>query len=279
LEAPDLNIQIQWSLLDTTMKKLVFAIAWALLLSSCGTADNTAQKPIPGGKPLTHPIRILPLGDSITQGGNTDRAEYSYRYPLFYALKNAGYDIDFIGSLKQGLNADATWSAKNGVAFDPDHEGHYGWKTAAVRDKLGEWMQSYPAAPDIVLIHLGTNDLGEKDHDATVIKPMRDMIGLLRAKNPRVVVLIGHLNFNGGAALAIRPLVEQVAQAESTEQSPVLTVAHYEGWHANPAAPNTDTFDWAHPNPSGQQKMADRWLAAMRPHLDQLQKERAKKGR
>ncbi|MBC7805419.1 MAG: G-D-S-L family lipolytic protein, partial [Akkermansiaceae bacterium] len=176
----------------------------------------------------------------------------------------------------KGLNGDATWPAKDGVAFDPDHEGHYGWKTAAVRDKLGEWMNSYPATPDIVLVHLGTNDQGEKDHDAAIIQPIRDMIARLRAKNPRVVVLIGHLNFNGGAALTIRPLVEQLARTVSSEKSPVLTVAHFEGWNENPDAASPDTFDWAHPNPQGQLKMADKWFAAMRPHLERLRKEGAK---
>lgn len=100
------------------------------------------------------PIRILPLGDSITQGGRADRAEYTYRYPLFYRLKDAGYNVDFIGSMHQGLSAEAKWPDINGVAFDLDHEGHYGWKTAAARDKLRDWMATYPAPPDIVLIHL-----------------------------------------------------------------------------------------------------------------------------
>lgn len=45
-------------------------------------------------------INILPLGDSITQGGRADRAEYSYRYPLFYQLKDAGYDVNFIATLQ-----------------------------------------------------------------------------------------------------------------------------------------------------------------------------------
>ncbi|MBC8139197.1 MAG: G-D-S-L family lipolytic protein [Fibrella sp.] len=255
------------------MKTILLSFAVALSLAPIA---NAVQQPKPDTKRATQPIRVLPIGDSITQGGRADRAEYTYRYPLFYRLKNAKYDIDFIGSLRKGLNADATWSPKDGVAFDPDHEGHYGWKTAAVRDNLTQWMKSYPAAPDIVLIHLGTNDQGEKDHNAAIIKPMRDIIALLRARNPRVVVLIGHLNFNGGAALTIRPLIEELARTIGTTESPVRTVSHFEGWHENPDDESPDTFDWAHPNPQGQQKMADKWFAAMKPHLDRLQKTRAK---
>lgn len=40
-------------------------------------------------------IRILPLGDSITQGGRADRAEYTYRYPLFYSFKGRCCMNDF----------------------------------------------------------------------------------------------------------------------------------------------------------------------------------------
>ncbi|MBC8140703.1 MAG: G-D-S-L family lipolytic protein [Armatimonadetes bacterium] len=212
-------------------------------------------------------INILPIGDSITQGGRADRKEYTYRYPLFYKLKDAGHDVNFIGSLRTGLNGDAKWPDKNGVVFDPDHEGHYGWKTAAVRDKLAGWSAGWEAAPDIALIHLGTNDQGSKDYNADIVQPLKDMVAFLRTKNPRVAVFIGHLNFNGGNAVTIRPLVEAMAKEISTKESPVVTVATYEGWVENPDQAGSDTFDWAHPNEQGQAKMADKWFAAIKPLL------------
>jgi lysophospholipase L1-like esterase len=215
-------------------------------------------------------IRIVPIGDSITQGGRADRAEYTYRYPLFWQLRQAGYDVDFLGSQRGGLQGEAKWPDKNGVAFDLDHEGHYGWKTAAVRDKLPEWSKAWSGVPDIALIHLGTNDQGATDFNTDIVKPLQDMVTLLRSKNPRVAVFIAHLNFNGGKALEIRALVEAMARGISTTQSPVATVHHYENWVENPDQAGTDTFDWAHPNPQGQAKMADKWLAAMKPVLARL---------
>jgi len=218
---------------------------------------------------VARPIYILPLGDSITQGGKTDRPEYTYRYPLYGLLKAAGYEFDFIGSLTKGLQPGAKWPEP----FDPDHEGHYGWKTASVRDKLPDWMPHWPAAPDLALIHLGTNDQQADDHQAEIAQPLKDIIELLREKNPRVIVLVAHLNFNGGHALKIRPLVEQMAKEVSTPESPVVTVPMHEGWVEDPQKLGTDTFDWAHPNPQGQKKMAEKWFAAMKPFLDKLQKE------
>lgn len=229
----------------------------ALVTSGCLPADAET-------------INILPIGDSITQGGRRDRAEYTYRYPLFYKLKDAGYDVNFIGSLNSGLNPDAKWPDKNGIAFDLDHEGHYGWKTAAVCDKLAEWSTAWGATPDIALIHLGTNDQDSKDFNAAIVQPLKDMVTFLRTKNPRIAVLIGHLNFNGGSAVTIRPLVEAMAKEISTKESPVMTVVTYEGWIENPDQAGSDTFDWAHPNEQGQAKLADRWFAAMRPLLTGL---------
>lgn len=217
--------------------------------------------------PQDRPIRILPLGDSITQGGRNDRAEHTYRLPLFRMLRQEGIKFDFIGSMRTGLHADAKWPNVDGTPFDLDHEGHYGWKTAAVRDKLAEWMPKWAGPPDIALIHLGTNDQGD-DPTAAIVRPMTEIVGMLRRANPRVVVLIGHLNFNGGkAAEAIRPAVSGMVAALNRPESPVVAVSHYEGWIEDPSRPNTDTFDWAHPNPQGQEKMARAWLRAMRPYL------------
>lgn len=216
---------------------------------------------------MDKPIRILPLGDSITQGGRNDRAEYTYRYPLFCMLKDAGVKFDFVGSLNKGLHGDAKWPDYKGEKFDPDHEGHYGWKTGKVYEKLPGWMKKYPSGCDIALIHLGTNDQGSKDFDKDIIEPLKGIVKLLREKNPKVKVLIGHLNFNGGAAIKIRPLVEKMAEEISTTVSPVKTVHFYKGWMENPKSKGADTFDWAHPNPQGQKKMAEKWFEAMKEYL------------
>ncbi|NQZ59135.1 MAG: G-D-S-L family lipolytic protein [Lentisphaeraceae bacterium] len=219
-----------------------------------------------------NPVYILPLGDSITQGGKEGRDEFTYRYPLFCKLKDAGVNFDFIGSLKTGLHKEAKWPDYKQWKFDHDHEGHYGWKTQAVLDKLPGWAKSYKNAPDIALIHLGTNDQKSGKPYENVAKPLAEMIKILRGLNPKVIVLLGHLNFNGGKALKIREEIEKMAKRVSSEKSPVVTVHMYNGWQENPKKPNSDTFDWAHPNPQGQEKMAHKWFEAMQPYLSKIKK-------
>ena len=60
--------------------------------------------------------------------------------------------------------------------------------------------------------HAANDEEKKKLIHAAVTEPMTDIIKMLREKNPKVVVLVAHLSFNGGAALDIRPLVEQMAR-------------------------------------------------------------------
>lgn len=244
---------------------LVVAAATPALAQSA--REGTASRPVIG-----QPIRILPLGDSITQGGRTDRPEYTYRYPLYYMLKDAGYSVDFVGSMNSGLQPDAVWPSRNGVAFDYDHEGHYGIATAQARQRLPEWMKKYPVASDMALIHLGTNDYDAGNHEQTIIAPMKEIIALLRQQNPNIIILVGHLLEEGGKPPAVRPLIERMVRDTNTPRSPLVAVELYDGWVAMPG-PDSDTFDWAHPNPKGQQKMADKWFAAIVPFLAGMRRE------
>jgi acyl-CoA thioesterase-1 len=222
------------------------------------------------------PTHILPLGDSITQGGRKDRKEYSYRYPLFKMLADEGYEFDFIGSMKTGVDKAFKWPDYKKKKFDADHEGHYGWKTRHIRDNLFRWMKTYRSAPDIVLMHLGTNDMNADDHDVAIIEPMTEIIGMLRKRNPEVVILIGHLNFRTGAAAEIRALVDKMAKRLSSATSPVVTVPMYRNWVESPHKKEADTYDWTHPNQRGQKKMAQQWFKAMLPYLKSRKSKSAK---
>src|SRR6185295_9508673 len=66
----------------------------------------------------TPPVRIMPLGDSITDGTAYGTAGVGgYRGPLYTLLTNAGFNVDYIGTL-----------TNNGASIpDHNHEGHSGW--------------------------------------------------------------------------------------------------------------------------------------------------------
>jgi lysophospholipase L1-like esterase len=134
-----------------------------------------------GGSGFKEPVYILSVGDSITHGGKKVQQEYTYRLPLQMLLHENSIAYDFIGSRQQGLDGGVSWpDVANGVAFDADHEGYYGYKTADVCRKVKEAFTAYKLAPDIVLIHLGTNDQQDGDFENKVGAPLRDLIRFIR---------------------------------------------------------------------------------------------------
>lgn len=202
------------------------------------------------------PIKIIPIGDSITQGGHRGVKEYTYRWPLARMLADEGVCFEFIGSHRNGMDADARWPAE----WNDANEGYYGQRTAYVRDKLASSLRKLPA-PDIALIHLGTNDAsGSIGED--IVNPLRGIVRLLRISNPKVTVMIALIPSSFPRSLYLHFRIRRLVTELNTNNSAVVAVDHYTGW-----VPSDDTFDGVHPNLRGQRKMAEAWLQAMKPYL------------
>lgn len=210
-------------------------------------------------------LKVMPLGNSITQGKN---GEGSYREALWRKLDSAGYNVDFVGS-EQSLRSGGTSSGSAPANFDPDHEGHWGWRTNEILDgrhsnvdKLSNWLQNY--TPDVALVHLGTNDLlKDNQSPAGLVSELESVISTLRADNPNVVIFLAELIPSSDGTLDGRvnnfnPEIVPLAAAQTTSASPVIAVDQNTGY-----VPADDSFDAYHPNSSGQEKMAQRWFAAM----------------
>jgi hypothetical protein len=201
------------------------------------------------------PLRIMPLGDSITEAADGGA---SYRYWLQKDLEGAHIRFDFVGS-QHGVYGGAARFAD----FDHDHEGHWGWTTGQVLEHIDAWAAS--ARPDVALVHLGTNDVVRDP--AVIPRNLAGIITALRKANPRVAVLLARLIPMRGFAAKLGPVeesIERVAREQTTPDSPVAIVRQDEGFDVD-----ADTYDGLHPNESGERKMAKRWFEAIRalPHL------------
>src|SRR5687767_6860684 len=88
--------------------------------------------------------RIMTLGNSITQSNNSYK---SYRYPLWKKLVDAKVSFDFVGSMRNQHRGNPVWPTHNGLSFDQDHEGHWGWRADEILNgrsglgKLSDWLQ------------------------------------------------------------------------------------------------------------------------------------------
>src|SRR5688500_15993420 len=76
------------------------------------------------------PVRIMPLGDSITFGAGGTANLGGYRGPLYTLLTNAGYNVDFVG----------TQTGNSSGVPDQDHQGHSGWRIDELDSNIAGWF-------------------------------------------------------------------------------------------------------------------------------------------
>ncbi|MGH6657647.1 MAG: cellulose binding domain-containing protein, partial [Actinocrinis sp.] len=201
-------------------------------------------------------VRIMPLGDSITGSPGCWRAV------LWNNLQNAGYtNIDFVGTLPpQGC----------GVPYDGDNEGHGGALTTGIvsQNLLPGWLSA--TNPNIVLMHLGTNDVWSGLSTQTILAAYSTLIQQMRANNPSMVVLVAQIIPMNPAncttcaqgVVNLDAAIPAWAASVSTAQSPVVAVDQWTGFDDA-----TDTVDGVHPNDSGNQKVAAHWYPALIRYL------------
>lgn len=199
------------------------------------------------------PVRIMPLGDSITEARDGYAA---YRYWLWKDLEAAGHSVDFVGSRFGVYNGSPPYTD-----YDQDHEGHWGWRADEILANIGAWSAAYTA--DIVLIHLGHNDLWQNQSVAGTIGELGAIIDTIRVANPNATFLLAQIISSTAtywldSIPALNAGIPALAESKHRDESPVLVVDQHTGFD-----PWNDTYDGVHPNESGERKIAAKWFAPL----------------
>lgn len=185
---------------------------------------------------------------SITAGfpGNPSNG---FRKRLLENLEAKGNAIKYIGSLSDGDFGNTL------------HEGHGGKKIkeiSSLADKtLGE-------RPNVVLLHAGTNDLGDGGDLVAAAHDIDDLIGKIATKCPDAAVMVARILHTRGdhpalevSTLSFNNLLYGIVQKGAREGQHIYLVDQYT------AIPQSDLADNFHPIPEGYTKMGDVWNLAL----------------
>ncbi|WID96450.1 GDSL-type esterase/lipase family protein [Bosea vestrisii] len=221
---------------------------------------------------------VMLLGDSITQAAAGNQG---YRYGLWKRLVDAGYQFDFVGSLRHNFDASNTSSTSAvttypdnaGMAFDADNEGHWGWKTSDVLGltqptrtpgtgigKLSDWLAAY--TPDTAIVLLGVNDIriATGASVAATKANMQAIVDAIVADNPKVRIYLCSV-LPTKPDFADLPKIAELNEAyrDLVNRNPALRYIDV-GSRFDPAL---HAYDGVHPNPQGEQILAEAIFAAL----------------
>jgi len=221
------------------------------------------------------PIRIMPLGDSITKGTGTcsEPDTYlnciGYRQDLWNALVDNGYSIDFVGSQGSQFQDDYL-----DPYHDNDHEGHGGRTADWIRDRVygpsDHFLLDNPA--DIVLLHIGTNDinglplLSDPNDVVNEVSQILDKINNYGTNEghevwvilARIINRSDPLSDKGQLTTDFNMSLQSMADSKIAGGDNILVV----DMEAALIYPD-DLGDNLHPNDTGYSKMANEWFSAL----------------
>jgi lysophospholipase L1-like esterase len=214
------------------------------------------------------PVKIMPLGNSITQGDWVG----GYRRLLKNTLNAAGYETDFVGS--QVTNA----SQDLGLFTDIQHEG-YNSATISInsvhthQNFIRSTITTY--TPDIVLVELGTNDLSNGTQTPAMVRTsMSKFLDTIWAIQPStkiavsLVTPVNHAIVTAAWGDSIVPLnvcyTSLVAEKLALGRNIVLV----DNYSAITDPANDLQSDGIHPLQPGYAKMAAAWYLKVKELID-----------
>src|SRR4051794_37307731 len=125
---------------------LVMVVLLMVLAGVTAGAVPVQRSSIATPTPAPVVLRVMPLGASSTVGSGSPETA-GYRGPLQTLLARDGVTVDMVGSQHSGPAS----------VRDVDFEGYGGLTLEDMRLRVAGWVRR--ANPDVVLLHMGTNDL------------------------------------------------------------------------------------------------------------------------
>jgi len=192
---------LKWRLIDkknengkNTFQKIQLVCCWLLL----------------PGFLFAQQFKIMPLGDSITEGYWGSTPVGGYRDDLANMLQDEGISFDFVGTLSDFVNA------------YPRHEGHAGKATSFLVQNVKNYLQA--TQPDVIMLHIGTNDINEGNSAASVKNQTDLLLTEIYNFDPQITVFVASIiprkddtgENKNVEHTNLAPMLEQLVQQKNT---------------------------------------------------------------
>lgn len=230
---------------------------------SSESSVSSSSSSVPQGPqycPQSGPCKILPLGDSITEGMEQTGGGYQfnggYRVGLFEAAVNDGKSITFVGRNENGPNTVA------GQSFPKNNEGYSGWTIQQIDDIIPS--PAMDDEPHIILLHIGTNDMFQGSNGATgrLEALIRDIV----SNQPDALLAVSNLipfplanSQTNGYNAQVPGLVDKI---KSELNANIIFVDQNQGY------PTSELPDQVHPSAAGYKIMGEKWYDAIKEYLN-----------
>lgn len=244
--------------------KQLIHVVFVLVLVLLTSTESAAQT-----------MRILPLGNSITEGTYTistpaEGVKIAYRYTLYNLLTSAGYNFNFVGHMNTGYEVFSD-SEHGGIPGTRDeylvrllqdgYDQRWGVQTTGGQP----YLDVYPA--DLILLHIGTNDITH-DEGASPgsVSQILDEIDAWEARTgTEVTVIVARIlnrTDDSDLTLTTTQFNNNVAAMVAARNDESITLVDIE------SGAGIDYFnelqaDGIHPTASSYAKMGEKWFEAI----------------
>jgi len=215
-------------------------------------------------------VKIMAVGDSITEGftadppAGTGLGTASYRQEFENLLNQSNCSFEMVGSRR-------TNARRNPLVFTGDHEGYSGHTAdnfvtgRAPNPGIDASMAEH--TPDVVLLHLGSNDMFQGQNIQETVLEIEDVVSRILNANGNAKILVANVipwfgdsnSDNSDIPGSIQTLGTQITTAIDAMGNPNVILTDVRSGYTQ----SLMQADGVHPNADGEVHIADAFAAAL----------------
>jgi len=193
------------------------------------------------------PVRILLVGDSVTQGSAGD---WTWRYRLWQHLASTSAEpVDLVGPRDDLYDRRTRLGGNHDYvdpAFDPEHAARWGASLAVADVPVQQLVETYH--PDVVVAFLGINDLAVGATPTQVRQGLENLVLEARTADPAIDVVLAELVQSWvPGVIEVNEQLHQVVAAVDDPGARVVPAETADGFGRR-----YDTYDGQHPSARGE---------------------------